>query len=262
VRWAKYAGDWNRSGAEPWSYRFQRWWLTQGLHRGLVTVNGRWPNQASHIRSFLNPCLTEAELNEGAEAARSKRLCRPVQLLFVGRLESAKGADVCLEIVAHLKKAGVASTLDLVGDGEERQGLECKAVELGVGASAKFHGALPRERLGQFYARAHFILLPSICSEGWPKVLSEAMAYGVVPIASAVSSIPQYLNRFSCGQVVGSRDPRLFGNAIEANLRAPALWEGQSKNALKAAQNFSYTNYLNAVRELLSLPFSAERECT
>ena len=117
-------------------------------------------------------------------------------------------------------------------------------------------------RLGDlFFAHGYSgqgVLIPALVG----KVLSEAMAYGVVPIASAVSSIPQYLNRFSCGQVVGSRDPRLFGNAIEANLRAPALWEGQSKNALKAAQNFSYTNYLNAVRELLSLPFSAERECT
>jgi len=260
VRWAKYAGDWNRSGAEPWSYRFQRWWLAHGLHRGLVTVNGRWPNQASHIRSFLNPCLTEAELKEGAEAARSKRLCKPVQLLFVGRLESAKGADVCVEIVAHLKNAGVAAQLDLIGDGKERQALECKAVDLGVGESAKFHGGLPRERLGQFYARAHFILLPSE-SEGWPKVLSEAMACGAVPIASAVSSIPQYLNAFSTGHAINSRDPHLFWSAIETYVRTPALWKEHSMNALKAAKQFSYSNYLNAVRNLLSLPFSTEQAC-
>ena len=48
-------------------------------------------------------------------------------------------------------------------------------------------GAVP------LYARSHFMLLPSSCSEGWPKVLSEAMAYGVVPVASNVSCIPQIL---------------------------------------------------------------------
>ena len=261
VRWAKYAGDWNRTGPEPWSYRFQRWWLAHGLHRGLVTVNGRWPNQASHIRSFLNPCLTEAELKEGAEAARSKRLCKPVQLLFVGRLESAKGADVCVEIVAHLKNAGVAAQLDLIGDGEERQQFEQKARNLNVFSNVKFHGGLPRDALGKVYGKAHFILLPTTCSEGWPKVLSEAMAYGAVPIASAVSSIPQYLNAFSTGHAINSRDPHLFWSAIETYVRTPALWKEHSMNALKAAKQFSYSNYLNAVRNLLSLPFSTEQAC-
>ncbi|PYJ80020.1 MAG: hypothetical protein DME22_24615, partial [Verrucomicrobia bacterium] len=261
VRWAKYAGDWNRNGAEPWSYRFQRWWLSHGLHRGLVTVNGRWPNQGAHIRSFLNPCLTEAELKEGAEAARSKRLGTPVQLLFVGRLESAKGVGICLEILAQLDKAGIAARLDLIGDGEERHQLEQKARDLNVFSNAKFHGGLPRAALGRFYGQAHFILLPTTCSEGWPKVLSEAMAYGAVPIASPVSSIPQYLSNFSCGQVVNSRNARSFSQALESYLRAPAGWEEHSKNALNAAQNFSYTHYLNAVRELLSMPFSAEPAC-
>ena len=253
LRWVKYAGDWNRGGDEPWSYRFQRWWLTRGLHRGLVTVNGRWPNQATHVRSFLNPCLTETELREGLEASRRKHLCQPVRLLFVGRIESAKGADICLEVLAQLGKSGTAAQLDLVGEGEERPMFEQQARDLNVASRVRLHGGLPRDALGRFYEPAHFILLPSD-SEGWPKVLSEAMAYGVVPIASAVGSIPEYLADFSTGSAIRSRDPRLFSDAIESYLRVPSRWDEHSGNAVKAAQQFSYGNYLQAVRELLTLP--------
>ena len=43
--------------------------------------------------------------------------------------------------------------------------------------------------------QAYLMLFPSE-SEGWPKVLSEGKAYGVVPVTSDVSSIPQYLREF------------------------------------------------------------------
>ena len=258
IRWAKYAGDWSGGLGEPWAYRFQRWWLARGFHRGVVTVNGRWQKQPAHVHSFLNPCLTETELGKGAEASRRKKLCQPVQLLFVGRLESAKGAGICLDILAHLERAGIAAHLDLVGDGEERPQFEQQAQDLRVAPRVRFHGGLPRDALGRFYELAHFILLPSD-SEGWPKVLSEAMAYGAVPIASAVGSIPEYLADFSTGSAIRSRDSRLFSDAIESYLRVPSCWDEHSGNAVRAAQQFSYGNYLRAVRELLMLPVVAEQ---
>ena len=137
LRWAKYAGDWGRRSDEPWSYRFQRWWLTRGLHRGLVTINGREPHQAAHVRSFVNPCLTEAELEEGIIASQGKKLCRPVRLIFVGRIELGKGAGICLEILAHLAKSGITGQLDLIGEGNEAAQFEQKARDLGVSANMK-----------------------------------------------------------------------------------------------------------------------------
>jgi glycosyltransferase involved in cell wall biosynthesis len=246
---------------EPWSYRFQRWWLAQGLHRGLVTVNGRWLAQPAHVFSFLNPCLTAAELREGDEASRRKCLCQPVRLLFVGRLGAAKGAGICLEILAQLERDGIAAHLDLIGDGVERWRLEQQAQDLHVTASAHFLGSQPRPALGAFYSQAHFILLPTRCSEGWPKVLSEAMAYGVVPIAHGISSIPQAFRDYSTGQALPSLEPHRFSSAIESYVRTPLLWQEHSRNAVKAAPAFSYDNYLQAVRQLLKLPTSNQPDC-
>ena len=256
-RWVKYAGDWNRGKGEPFSYRLQRWLLAKNIHRGVVTINGHSPNQAAHIHSFLNPCLLQAELEEGVEASHDKKLCQPVRLIFVGRIESAKGVGICLEVLSNLKNAGINAQLDLVGEGEEQIKYEQQALDLGVASWVKFHGGLSRDVLGRFYAQAHFILLPSE-SEGWPKVLSEAMAYGVVPIASAVGSIAEYLGRFATGQAITSRNSRYFTDAIGAYLRSPTMWSEHSQNAVKGARQFSYDNYLEAVRTLLLLPAMTE----
>lgn len=254
LRWAKYAGDWSGPPAEPSSYAFQRWWLMRGFHRGIVTVNGRWPGQPMHIHSLVNPCLTADELAEGNQQSRQKQLSSPVRLLFIGRLEACKGVGICLEILSQLLRSGVAARLDLIGEGRERGEREQQAQHLGVATAAQFHGGLPRPVLAAFYSQAHFILLPTACSEGWPKVLSEAMAYGVVPIASAISSIPQILGDCGAGKAISSLDPRCFSRTIEAYLAEPLRWQNESRSAVQAAPRFSYARYLQVLHAGLRLP--------
>ena len=107
LRWIKYAGNWRPKSRESWSYRLQRWILDRRLTRSLVTVNGRWPNQPVHVRSFLNPGLTEGEFREGAAVAATKRMADPLRLLFVGRVDAEKGCGRAIEILAALKARGL-----------------------------------------------------------------------------------------------------------------------------------------------------------
>lgn len=252
-RWFKYAGNWAGGEQEPWSYRLQRWWLGKRWHRGQVTVNGHSPAQLKHVRSFYNPCLTEAEIAEGARVGRGKRLEGPVRLLFVGRVETDKGVGVCLDLVSQLLRAGIPTELDLIGDGPERPTFERVSLEQGIQRNVQFHGSLPRTQLGDYFASAHFVVLPS-ATEGWPKVLSEGMAYGAVPLATAVGSIPEYLTAFGTGQALGSCDPGRFARAIQAYWKEPARWKVESQQAVKAARHFSYRHYLTKVATLLELP--------
>ena len=251
ARWVKYAGNWQAASGEAWSYKFQRWWLRSKLHRGVVTINGDWPNQPQHVNTFLNPCLTEQEVVEGRDIAERKEIASTPRLIYVGRLERAKGTDRVLRILARLKAAGLSLQLDLIGDGPQKQELEELARSLGISTLVTFHGWLPRTRVALFYARAHIMLFPSD-SEGWPKVLSEAMAYGVVPLASCVSSIPQYLDSFGTGQTFAPTDVEGFANAVVAYCSQPQKWKTESSNAVKAARLFTYTNYLQSVRTLLA----------
>jgi glycosyltransferase involved in cell wall biosynthesis len=252
-RWIKYAGNWKPTGPEGLSYRLQRWLLRRGVAGAVVTVNGHWPDQRAHVRSFLNPCLTGEELREGAAIGSAKSLSSPLRLLFVGRLEEAKGCGRTLEITEGLIQRGIDARLDLVGDGPDRAALASRIEARGLWGGVRLLGSLPRGALNDCYSAAHVLLLPSSSSEGWPKVLSEGMAYGVVPVASTVSSIPEYLELFGVGRALDAHDCRQYVETIAGYVRDPERWKEESRRAMDAAAKFSYENYLVAVREVLQM---------
>ncbi len=251
-RWIKYAGNWNPDGPEAWSYTFQRWWLRRNFARAKVTVNGEWENQPHHIHTFFNPCLADEEIQEAQQAASDREFTTPWRLLFVGNLNTPKGVGRALEILAQLQKTGIDATLDLIGDGEDRQSFEKQAEQLGIKDLVTFRGWIPRTALGEYYAKAHFLLFPS-GSEGWPKVISEAMAYGVIPIAGAVSSIPQYLAQFGVGRAIPPTAIEQFVEAIREYVRNPERWRVESQKAKQVAELFTYRRYLEHVKVLLEL---------
>jgi glycosyltransferase involved in cell wall biosynthesis len=251
LRWIKYAGNWRPTSPEAWSYTFQRWWLARGPHKACVTVNGRWPQQPAHVHSFYNPCLTDSERVAGREVALSKTLGSPVRLLFVGRLERAKGVERALHVVAQLIAGGTPVVLDLIGDGPARPEFEALIRDLGIDDHVRLHGWIPRPELAPFYGAAHIFLLPSTSSEGWPKVLGEAMAYGAVPVASDISSIPGNLKYFECGRACPAEDVAAYVKAILEYVHSPQQWALESRRAAAAAEHFTYTSYLSAVKTLL-----------
>jgi glycosyltransferase involved in cell wall biosynthesis len=252
-RWIKYAGNWRPIAPEWRSYELQRWLLARGAARAVVTVNGRWPDQPGHVRPFLNPCLTDEELREGALVGAAKRLASPVRLLFVGRIEDSKGCGRAVDIVETLSRKGIDVRLDLVGDGPDRAALASRIGAAGLSPRVRLFGWVPRPALNDLYRESHILLFPSSSSEGWPKVLSEGMAYGVVPVASTVSSIPQYLETFRAGRALDPLDREAFVGAISAYVREPYRWEEESSRAMKAAAEFTYASYLAAVRDILDL---------
>ncbi len=249
-RWIKYAGNWQPRQAESWSYTFQRWWLKYAPHGGVVTINGSWPNQLKHIITFDNPSITDEELVHSEEIPQGKRFHSPYELLYVGRVEESKGVGRLLRIANQLSNQNIPFHLNIIGDGPDRDFYEQWVTENEFGGMITFHGWKAREQINRYYGRAHFFIFPSSASEGWPKVLSEAMTYGVVPIASSVSSIPQILNQAGAGEALPPNDVNAFVASIIAYINKPSDWLASSQAGRQAAQRFSYTIYLRAVKDL------------
>ncbi len=253
-RWVKYAGNWRPKGNEPWSYALQRRWLRENRHRGVVTVNGSWPDEPPHIHSFYNPCLTDEEAAGGGAAAAMKTLSLPLELLFVGALNEGKGVGRVLRVAQALDARGIPYRLRLLGDGPDRPRYETWAREHGL--RAEFLGWVPRSNVAEYYVPAHFILLPSQ-SEGWPKVLSEAMAFGVVPVAAAVSSIPQILSDTGAGVALPPDDIDGMSAAIARFVTEPDTWSAAARAGVAAAHRFTYRHYQAAVAALFAETWGA-----
>ena len=192
----------------------------------------------------MNPCITDDELKTYSNSIKDKKLEPPYQLLFVGRLESAKGVGRILQIAAQLKQNGVEFELNLIGDGPERILFEKQALELAISNQVYFHGWLPRTSLSKYFMQSHFILLPSTASEGWPKVLSEGMAFGAVVLASNISSIPQVLLQTGAGMVIDPYNVESYTNAILNLVKQSEQWVEYSKNGINSSTLFSYNQYL------------------
>jgi glycosyltransferase involved in cell wall biosynthesis len=255
TRWVKYAGNWRPHERDPFFYRLQRRWLERGIHKGLVTINGQWPNQPPHVISVHNPCFTAGELENARLQTRDKQLREPLQLLFAGRLRQSKGAERALRILDELRNRGLNARLDVAGDGPETAKLAELTSRLGLTGSVKFHGWLSRTALEALYHQAHFFLLPST-TEGWPKVLAEAMAFRAVPLAGAVSCIPQILEQSGAGISLPVNDVAGFAREIERIVLGTGLWSLMARNGQRAASEFTYEAYVERVCQLLEIEHS------
>ncbi|TXG38880.1 glycosyltransferase family 4 protein [Seonamhaeicola maritimus] len=194
--WYKYAGNWNQE-QPPLGYRIQRWMLKH--QNRTVTINGMWPNQPKNHLSFENPCLSNADINLGKQIRQDKGLKDKISFCFVGRLEKEKGVELIINAFNSLKDVSRIGTVHLVGEG---QGINYfKSIANQRDIKFMFHGALPRGEVFEIYKKSEVFLLPTSASEGFPKVIAEAMNFGCLPIVSNVSAIGHYIKNRENGLV-------------------------------------------------------------
>jgi teichuronic acid biosynthesis glycosyltransferase TuaC len=150
----------------------------------------------------------------GDRAAARRRLGLPAAgrvLLGVGRLVPGKGFD---RAAAALARLPADVRLVLVGDGPAR-----RAIAAAGGDRVRFLGTLPSDLVALAYCAADLLVLPSE-REGWPNVVTEALAAGLRVVATAVGGIPEILG---AGPAVdprlGALVPRGDDDALVAALR-------------------------------------------
>lgn len=246
--WYKYAGNWNQDNP-PLGYALQRWMLKNQNRK--VTINGRWPKQPKHCLTFENPCLTEIEREEGFQITNTKSFSPPYTFCFVGRLEDAKGVQRIIDAFGALENLEQIKTIHLIGDGEKMSHYkkQCKALDLPV----VFHGFLERQEVFGIYKESHFILLPSD-SEGFPKVIAEAMNYGCIPIVSDVSSIGQYVNDkngFLLNPINGQQLRKILSRAFSKNTDELTK---MASDCYLVASRFTFNMYRKKIQEEIIKP--------
>lgn len=236
---AKYAGQWPGWEGEARTVRLQKALLRSRWWRGPVTVYGDWPGQPAHVVPFFTSVLDREQMERARRSVSAKRVTSRPRVLFVGRLSRAKNVDVLLEALGGLP-------CTIVGDGPEREVLETRATRLG--AEAVFAGAVGFDRVLGFY-ETHDVLVLASETEGWPKAIVEAMAFGLVCIGSERGLIPQILGE-GRGLVVPPRDVDALAAALR-RVADPAEAEAIRSRAAAWGQRWSLEDLREALRELM-----------
>lgn len=104
----------------------------------------------------------------------------PIRAAFVGRLVPYKGADMAIEAMADLVRAG-KMVFDIYGTGPEQAKLTAMVDALGLQGKVVVHGFVPNAELQSRLVSADIFVFPSVREFGGGVVL-ESMALGVVPV--------------------------------------------------------------------------------
>lgn len=118
----------------------------------------------------------------------------PLRLVFMGRLVALKAVDLALRAMTQTRRA---VTLEILGDGPERAGLEALVRDLGLEGRVTFHGFLPQTECARHLLQADALILPSLRECGGAVVL-EAMAMRLATIVSDWGGPADYVDD-TCG---------------------------------------------------------------
>jgi glycosyltransferase involved in cell wall biosynthesis len=118
---------------------------------------------------------------------------RKYEIVFLGRLVSQKGCELLIKACATLS---CSFTLNVIGNGPERNKLERMVKELCLEKNVHFLGVLEGEQLARVLNRHYIMIIPSMEEEGFGIVALEGMACGCKIIAANAGGLSEAVNGF------------------------------------------------------------------
>lgn len=247
---AKYAGNWDPKAKQPWSYRMQRkilsnTFLTKNMQ---VLVYGEWPGQTKNIKSFFTATYSQSEIQNSKFSTQDSTFQEAIKFLFVGTLSPGKQPLYVIQLVEKLKEAGENVSLEMYGEGTLRKQLEEYIKRQHLKEYVQLKGNQPKETVLQAYQKSDYLILPSK-SEGWPKVVAEAMFWGCVPLATPVSCVSYMLGHGNRG-IVLTEKLQQDAQTILDNLQNRELYQEMSQKQTWS-QQFTTDKFEEEIRKLL-----------
>jgi D-inositol-3-phosphate glycosyltransferase len=177
-------------------------------------------------------------------------------LLFVGRIQPLKRADVAIETLAELRQRGDEPyRLVVVGGpsgphGEKSlQSLHDAADARGVREHVHFVAPQPHELLSSYYRAADVCIVPSR-SESFGLVALEAAACGTPVVASAVGGLTTLVDHGHTGYLVDDPDPVAYAAAVRRTFDEPLAAERLSTASVLRARRYTWRAAARTLVEL------------
>ncbi|MGH7603727.1 MAG: glycosyltransferase [Gemmatimonadaceae bacterium] len=202
------------------------------------------------MRWIFSTSLREAELTECATVRTGFYGTGP-KLIIAARQEWEKGTAAVIESLSLLEVHYPTISLDVVGDGDALSEFKNIAAQSGVANRVRFHGKVDHAAVMALLKNADLFCFPTTSSEGFPKVVVEALACGLPVVSTPVSVL---------GQLIGAGGGTLLENASPVEVARGIRWcladtrryEALSSAAVATAAQYSLERWRDTIAAVLT----------
>lgn len=229
---------WRKEAIRLWSY-WNKWEQNRAASQSLTFVNSRvlydeLKDNAPNLHEIRTTTLTKDDFFIRFDTCQSK----PYRLLYVGRMDRAKGLLQMVEALSLLTERGEEVTLDLVGWSVRGDPIMVEiqnlATEKGIVDKVHYLGSRPLgTELFECYRQADIFVIASF-AEGFPRTIWEAMAHSLPVIATKVGSIPAFTE--GAAELVPPRRVESLADAISKLLHHPEVRQNLIARGLELAR--------------------------
>ena len=248
----RHCGNWfvQTTAAE----RFWRWYMERfaGGRKVMLTTGGalQAPSARNPAVSWIfSTSLTAGELEARAQRRHHPRTDAP-RLLIACRQDEEKGSGIVVRALPEILRHLPGATLEVLGDGPELSKFRAIAEQLSLSERVTFRGRVNHSEVLEAMARGDVFVYPTAASEGFPKVVLEALASGLPVISTNVSVIPVLLAQGG-GIVLPSRQPHEVAARVVELWSDPARYESMSQAAIQSVQSYSLERWRDTIGDRL-----------
>ncbi len=206
---------------------------------------------SSYYGSRIHPRFVVNRMGINIPSSNPRNHADVIRLLFVGRLIRSKNIDLLLSSLAKFNT--IPWHLDIIGEGNNRDGLEKSVQSLDLSSRVSFHGFC--NNLDEWYRKADLFVFPSLL-ENCPIVLLEAMSFGVPclvfkPRVGVINANEEVVAHEKTGFLANDSDD--FQLQLHRLIRHPEHLSQIGQEARKfVKKNHSWAQHLEKYEELFS----------
>ncbi|MCO6509287.1 MAG: glycosyltransferase [Aridibacter famidurans] len=235
----RHCGNWlapKTTAEKAWKWSMER--LAGGRNAMMATGGADEPPSARNpsVKWIFSTSLRRAQIESNAPLTLPEG--GKLRLLVASRLEEKKGTDVVIRALPAIRDAFPEVELEVVGGGSLLDNLKKQARELGIADRVTFRGKVGQSEVVRLMKQAHLFCYPTTASEGFPKVVLEALASGLPVITTRVSVLPKLIGP-ECGVILDAPTSGALADAVVKVCSDAVRYSDMSEKAIEIAGEYS-----------------------
>ena len=198
----------------------------------------------------LSTTVSDALFNFNETHPKPERFEKYFNILFLSRIETAKGIFELLEAFQAVQKLHPNVHLNIAGEGETKKKLIDKVANLGL-RNVHFLGYVRDEQKYKTLQNNDLLVLPSY-TEGMPNAVLEAMAMGLPILITRVGGLVDFFEDTKMGYFVDVKSVSDLQEKMELIISNPKKNKEMSERNMKfAEENFKSRQIARKLSEII-----------